>query len=353
MAANDSVGEDILGQDCPQITKGTWETFMVFSYWCGGVLLSIIATLGVIGNVIAAFVLTRKRMRNNFNYLLLALASFDMIFLVISMEDKAVFMQFGIGAKSYTRFLIYTFFLRPLYWISLTGSMLMIIAITFERFRAVHYHKSLNPKWPLLIVSALSVALNVPTFFEKTLVNNNGTLVVANALPDHHLATYFTVMNWFNIIITIVIPFLVLTILNMRVYMDIRSTKMAVARYSKSATTARERKEAHLAMIMMSYVVVFLICNFPRLICNVYEVFNISYVMRCMGPMWVRYMYTIMDLMLVINSSVNIMIYTAMSKDFRRELRALFDPCCAKHPSNSPSTLEDTTGHRTGTTSLL
>ena len=231
--------------------------------------------------------------------------------------------------------------------------MLMIIAITFERFRAVHYHKSLNPKWPLLIVSALSVALNVPTFFEKTLVNNNGTLVVANALPDHHLATYFTVMNWFNIIITIVIPFLVLTILNMRVYMDIRSTKMAVARYSKSATTARERKEAHLAMIMMSYVVVFLICNFPRLICNVYEVFNISYVMRCMGPMWVRYTYTIMDLMLVINSSVNIMIYTAMSKDFRRELRALFDPCCPKHPSNSPSTVEDTTGHRSVTTTLL
>ena len=138
------------------------------------------------------------------------------------------------------------------------------------------------------------------------------------------------------------VPFLVLIILNLRVYIDIRNANMAVAT-AHSGSSDRERKESQLARVMMSYVVAFLFCNLPRLIVEMYNIANASDIIRCKDrvPAWVKYMGQISVMMLVINSSINIMIYTYMSTEFRRELRALF-----KASGNSPPTEEQSSGLR-------
>ena len=58
-----------------------YRLFTHVNFWAEGIVVALVATLGVVGNAVATVVLTRKRMRNPFNLLLVAMAGFDTIFL--------------------------------------------------------------------------------------------------------------------------------------------------------------------------------------------------------------------------------------------------------------------------------
>lgn len=111
-----------------------------------------------------------------------------------------------------------------------------------------------------------------------------------------------------------------------------------------AANDARRRVESNLAAIMMGYVLVFLICNFPRLMLNIDELARIRNVMWCAEsgqrqfPLWTHYVMYVSHLLLVINSSINIIIYSCLSSKFRQEGRALILRCCCFNKSNSSST---------------
>ncbi len=47
------------------------------SFWVEGVAQSAVAAVGIAANFVSAFVLTRPKMRNAFNLMLVALAAFD------------------------------------------------------------------------------------------------------------------------------------------------------------------------------------------------------------------------------------------------------------------------------------
>ena len=53
-----------------------------YYFYCDGVLVSIVAIIGVIGNVVALIVLSRPRLNDVFHQLLLALACFDILYLI-------------------------------------------------------------------------------------------------------------------------------------------------------------------------------------------------------------------------------------------------------------------------------
>ena len=48
------------------------------AYWCDGVLVSVIGAVGLLGNLMAIVVLSRKNIRDLFHRLLLALVAFDL-----------------------------------------------------------------------------------------------------------------------------------------------------------------------------------------------------------------------------------------------------------------------------------
>ena len=69
---------------CPDYSFDSrqYRLFAHTNFWVEGVVVAVVATLGVVGNAMASVVLTRKKMRNPFNLLLVAMAGFDTLFLL-------------------------------------------------------------------------------------------------------------------------------------------------------------------------------------------------------------------------------------------------------------------------------
>ena len=216
------------------LTLSEVKTLMSVAYWCGGVNRIAIAVLGIIGNVISVYVLSRKKMRNNFKGLLalVDLALFDMAFIVTSMSMGVVMVSDS----------------------------------------DIHYRQPLKLKWPLLLVLILTVAISAP-WLMLAAAEQKG----ANFIKKY----YYILMFTFYIIMTGVIPFLVLFVLNLRLYMDIRATNLAVA-LSNRESTDRKRKESQLGRVMLSYVIVFLICNLLRLAVYMYPILTFSNFIKCL-----------------------------------------------------------------------
>lgn len=115
---------------CPQDVKG-------YDF----VTSSIVALLGVVGNVVATIVLMRPSMRNSFNLLLVTLAFVDLTFLVLNVAES-LRVQFAVHVRLH--FLLVPHFFYPMKFVALTASIFLTVAIALERFMAVHYPLDYN-----------------------------------------------------------------------------------------------------------------------------------------------------------------------------------------------------------------
>ena len=97
---------------------------------------TVIGTLGFIGNSLAIFVLTSSEVRNSFNLMLACLATFDNIFILITLLDYGLIKNYlwplDYGNNTYA--LLFPKFLYPLNSIFLTSSILLTLSIAYERF---------------------------------------------------------------------------------------------------------------------------------------------------------------------------------------------------------------------------
>ena len=75
MEKNDTLAEDRL--DCPEYSETDQKLLAFFSFWVEGVLTTLMAILGIMGNTVVSFIISNKEMRNSFNLLLVSLACFD------------------------------------------------------------------------------------------------------------------------------------------------------------------------------------------------------------------------------------------------------------------------------------
>lgn len=131
--------EDTL--ECPTYSSGSEEFLAKFSYWSEGIIQSVMGALGILGNLLSCFILTRRAMRNAFNLLLVTLATYDIVYLVGAILESFR-KHFDLGSTIHV--LMFPKFLYPLHHMSMTGSIFMTVAIAFERYSAVHYPLDYN-----------------------------------------------------------------------------------------------------------------------------------------------------------------------------------------------------------------
>ncbi len=63
-------------------------------FWAEGVLSSVIAAFGLLGNIVSIWVLSVPEMRNSFNRLLLALAIIDCLFILPGKKGLKKILEF-------------------------------------------------------------------------------------------------------------------------------------------------------------------------------------------------------------------------------------------------------------------
>ncbi|XP_040563468.1 FMRFamide receptor [Lepeophtheirus salmonis] len=361
--------------DCPTSDQASEYLINQVKFWVEGVSLSLVAIIGAIGNILSIIVLSHPDLRNSFNLLLIGLSIFDSIYVFVSFLE-ALRKSFGIVSNVHLQ--LYPHFIYPSQMISLTGSVFLIISISFERYISVHhpldYNQAMNDcsatyrrLWKFLIPAIIfSFMFNLPKFFETRVISipgNSTTLKigVTKMRLSPAYSTYITLSEFF---VLGVIPVLLLVYFNGKIYRDIKEREQRLRRPERNAKVVshscfgkqgpshsppfleqdnipsrtpvqsrvvtisnnvrRRSTEDKMARLFMTIVFMFLICHIPRITLNFYEMFTLKTALKCADrqlptiSVWVEIMMSVSNFILVVNSSVNIIIYGAFNIQFRK-----------------------------------
>jgi len=298
----------------------------IWEFWVPGVLLPVVGILGLIGNTISIFILSRPQMKSSINCLLIGLATFDMILIATSILMFAIPSIYTHSLLSGDEsFLSYYYeqifpFITPVIFpvglISQTGSVYLTICVTLERYLAVcHPLKAKylctygRAKIYVLLTAVFSVGYNLPRFWEVTwsetwspMLNRTITEVIPTSLRLNQI--YIEVyINWLYLIFLYLTPITILTIFNIRIYREVRLAQSLRADLSRT-----QARELGLASMLLCVVMVFLLCNFPAMVVNILEHFGHQY----------HPLTQTNNLLVTINSSVNFIIYCIFGHKFKR-----------------------------------
>lgn len=110
-----------------------------------------------------------------------------------------------------------------------------------------------------------------------------------------------------------------------------KSKKNADSPPTPTKSNARRRKaEDKMAMMFVAIVTGFLMTNFPRILLNFHEILVFDNAMACNSagfrtfPVWSRILNSFSHLLMVINSSMNILFYGLFNARFRQVARVVF-----------------------------
>lgn len=189
----------------------------LFLFYAEGVILTSVATFGLVGTLMSIYVLVQPKLRNCFSTFLTGLAVCDSAFLFFAI------LMFGLPSLStwfgtQVAFLHLIPFSHGAIHVARMGSVYITMSVTLERFFVVVYplKKFRIRKFLLPIVAALSLLYNLPKFFElETYVFSftNETAIRQTTLRLHPVyEQYYTF--WSKMVVMEFVPYTTLIVLN-------------------------------------------------------------------------------------------------------------------------------------------
>ena len=350
------------------ISISQFEFYVDFSWWMSEVGTILISTLGMIFNAMAIYILSDKRMCSSFfNRLLVCLAINDNLFLANAI--LVVVVEKLIESPSADHLFIFVNFLYPTRNMFMCCSIYMTVGLACER-----YNSSSNPFLHrtrqnestcrrllqyILPVITFSIAYNIPKFFDLKVVERaleviNSSNCSQNILSDNtsqskceedvqKVEIYYEPTNlrnneayilWYinvsNLIVTAVIPFLLLTYFNYKIYTALKERQKRKANMVSQPNTTNSRKEHskkenRQTFVLFAIVVLFVICHALRIILNIAEFLERYkiYQQGCVGKQfWTIVSIPIASCLLQLNSGTNFFVYCVLSDLFREVLKS-------------------------------
>lgn len=318
---------DGCGQIC--ISDQDLEIIKTWKYWLEGVIMVFLAIPGLLATSISIYLLTRNNRNKMFSQLLTALAVYDLIYLVIMSFESLGFLFVETGLCSfelwwYIRGFLTPYFLLPVKYMSMTGSIYMMMALAVERYIAVckpfqriptlaqHGQASRSRGRKLakyiLLVTFFSIAFNATKFVETRYIEELPYIQIRLAKNP----TYIIIFAVLRLMFIAVIPLLVVSILNYKIYKTVRKS------------SSRSKDDQTLLIVLTLIVVIFILCSVPRIILVMYEVAIIKTIRKCshlnnkIFPVWWQILKFISHNLLVLNPLLNLLVYMSFGKSFRR-----------------------------------
>ena len=356
------------------ISESKWLFYNVYVWWVEGIGSIFTGVIGIFFNITTICVLLSTDLSASFfNWLLVCLSLFDAIFLLSGILEA---FRSHIGSTNIHN-LLFVEFLYPLRGALMCCSIYTTVILALERYNALVHpvsHQGIGPKptsrkiqmlknhfhlhlcrllkyiGPIVV---LSVAFYVPKRLELELrientscanistVQNCGMeyiIELTGLRSNNHYNLWY--LNVATLLITAAIPLVMLTYLNINVYLKFKEyiarQPLAIAAATSTLAladshlhkVARKRKKdmVQKTRILFSIVILFGLSHVLRVILNIEEFVTLDNQRRAkeMGCEWLQY-WTIIaapisHLLLQINSSINFFIYCFFNKSFRCEL---------------------------------
>ena len=168
-------------------------------------------------------------------------------------------------------------------------------------------------------------SLNLDTEDKETMIPY---VTITKLRKSPYYSTYY--INLAALLVLGVIPIFLLTYFNCVIYLKIKNPEIFSPKegnVSNRLNTSRStNQEKDLAKVLIGIVIMFILCHTLRLIINFYETIVIRQALACEMagkndfPLWGFITITFSELLLVINSSLNMIIYCCLNENFRKRV---------------------------------
>ena len=297
----------------------------LFDFVVYPIVVGLLTVLGVAGNTISFVVLLKDNSATSF--LLRALAVADTLVLISAVPLYVlapVYTYTGLLRGYYEVYMNIMPFLWPIYLIPYTGTIFLTVLVSLNRFEAVcrpfqtrKLFDATKIRRHVVYIAVFSVLYNIPRFFEYEQVEEcSGYNFSREAFQISAFGgnTVYRVV-YANVMYFVVMhggPLLSLAFFNANLIRALKAqarkrTEMKMAGYQQDVT-----------LVLVVVVFVFICCQTPTFVDHIlWTVLDES--RRSCGQ-WHYYYTAIGDMLAILNSSVNFVIYILTSPKFRQNL---------------------------------
>ncbi|XP_052253094.1 probable G-protein coupled receptor 139 [Dreissena polymorpha] len=309
-----------------------YETFYLRARFITGlVFYPIVCVFGITGNIMSIIVMSQRQMRSSTNTYLFALAVSDLIKLLCDFLYFTVILLFQIdtptGNKAYGFLYPYAHYV---FNASLCISAWLIVSVAVERYVYVchptkvkffcNIHKARiisTSVFIIMAILAIPYAMRYRTIHR--LNNKTGSYqydVIVTELWKNQMFT--EIYTWFQNLMRSIIPLVILIVLNTCIIYGLRRCRIF---------RAKAPKKHKITSMLVVVIIVFLLCITPDTIMSTF--FGLGYSEENFLARGIR---EITDLLLLINSAVNFIIYCIFNTIFWCQFQRLFCyTCCRRH----------------------
>ena len=291
-------------------------------------IVGMIVIVGIVGNCFTAFVFWKGNFGTSTSFLFMCLSLIDSALLLTvlplySLEPFADFtgrLEKEIGAiRPYV--LVY---IMPLALLTQTATLWVTVLIAVNRyiivclpFRAAQWCTASKVRIQLGIVLVFAILYNIPRFATSRLVHvvsNNGTTHTAYAgyteLGSNEL--YHVIYgNVLYMIFMLVLPISILIVLTIRLITAMNAHR----RIQIDMRTLHNHDDTNVTFVLVIVVIVVIVCQLPALVNQVLWNVLPSEARTCGEFQF--YLRPFANMLVILNSAVNFIIYTLFNKSFR------------------------------------
>jgi len=324
MEYNDTVGYAHTNGSASPPDTSDYQCMVLTKFLLHTVMAGMVCLLGFAGNSVSFLVLMRDKATPVASFMLQALAFTDNFFLSIwllqfSLGDMLTY--FGWISRLHVSWMYIRLYTYPLLFMGQTATIWMTVLIAFSRYVAVcrpYMAASVcsvaSVTKGVIGVVAGSVLYNLPRFFETDIIlktDENGTTSMAfnrTALGDSKIykLVYFDISYY---IFCFVLPLIFLAVLNVKLTISYHKVLQKKRRMSRGET---HHCDPNITLVLIIIILVFMVCNTPARIVQI--------VWRYKTQQWLSVPFFLMEIsnvLEVLNSSINFIIYCVFRQKFR------------------------------------
>ena len=298
------------------ITEQALDTLLsdILGIWITG----IICLTGLAGNILSFLVLSRAHGHSPMFCVLRAVAVSDGVFLLtvfisttlVNMYPQTHLLSYCFLYRGYIQYVVW-----PMLMVTQMSTVWLTVLVSLERYVAIcHPLKAASictmskVRKSVISIYAVSIIYNIPRYLEYEVVDN--TYMDKTYIGNHKVYRYLYNCVLYSLVLFFV-PLISLILLNAKLVLALQRGKKQWQNLQ-----FRQKKEQNLTVIPLTIVLFFFLCGTPSLVVNVIDSMNPS---RTAEKSFVVFM-VVSNLLVVINSACNFIIYCFLGKKFRSKL---------------------------------
>lgn len=301
----------------------------LFDFTIYTVVVGSLCLLGLAGNIVSFTVLFQDSNKSATALLLRAMAVADSLVLITAVplySLSAIYPYAKVFESYYILHMGILAYLWPLYLIPYTGTILLTVLVSLNRyiavckpFKSVNFCSTTAAKKQILYIALFSIAYNIPRFFEYEKVT---TCVGVNKTTAGFQLSAFGDNRYYRIIYANVLYFVVMhggPLLSLA-FLNVKLIRALKRRQKKRAQMGKGDYQQDVTLVLVVVIFVFMSCQTPTFIDHILWTAVDESARNC--GHWHYYYTAIGDMLAITNSSVNFIIYISTNRKFRQMLVA-------------------------------